>query len=210
MLAGLCSSQWVEFVQKTTIHYIGLKYNELHFPRLSWNALSNGSAVSPASIMSRIPVLALVNSRLGADIMIIRLRRVGLGCGKISVLCSQRFVPNAVACWLDMRQYLGLGAGNVLAAGPMRVELTKSEAGTSIAGLVERVGFDHATGAVASERILYGDIMLCVHANGVREASLAWHIFRQSRADLIAVGGGWAAPASAEPLEAMSWKTAAA
>jgi hypothetical protein len=166
--------------------------------------------------MNATPVLALVSSRLAADVIMIRLRRVGVEHGKISVVFPRRFTPNTVACWLDVAQNPIHASDRepVLAAGPLRVEFAKSGNSAPIADLIERAGFDHRVSAIVEHRLQFGDTLLCVHAEGEAEASIAWHVFKHSMAEMIAVGGSQAEAGvedvePAEPISAPHWSAAA-
>jgi hypothetical protein len=164
--------------------------------------------------MKFIPVIALVNSRLEADIAIIKLRRAGIDRAKISAIFPLRYVPNAVACWLLVRRCLTLdfGCETVLSAGPLNFESGKPGSEVSVVESIEKIGFDHETAAAFVGRLKMGETLICVHAANEREASVAWRVFRSSMADATAVGWGRAASifTPRERLHVPSWKPAAA
>jgi hypothetical protein len=141
--------------------------------------------------MSATPVLALINSRLGTDVVLVKLRRVGIDCRRISVIFPRRFVPNAVTCWLPVqsRPTFDVDCDPLLVAGPWRMRYGLSSQRAPIATLVERTGFDHGIAMDAVRHLQSGGTLLCVHAESEAEVSLAWHVLKHSMADLIAVGG---------------------
>jgi len=139
--------------------------------------------------MNAYPVIAAVNSRLHADVTIIRLRRIGIDPRKISAVFRQRLMPNSVACWLKFWRLPANLSGRklILAAGPWCAELEPKADETAVADLLTSLGFHQRDVAAAAERVAEGGILLCVHAENAVEISLAWHIFRHSGATAIAL-----------------------
>lgn len=139
--------------------------------------------------MNPILVLGLVSSRLHADVAIIKLRRAGIPCRRISAVFLERSSPNTAA-WLLPCRCLRQGSQEpVLIAGPLRAHLSKLGAGSSLAHLVEKAGFAHAVATAAEERLSFGEILLCVHARGAREASIARSVLKGSVAERVSVMG---------------------
>lgn len=141
--------------------------------------------------MNSFTVVASANSRLHADVILIRLRRAQVDCRKISVLFPTNSMPNAVGCWLPIAAHskLKVGQEEIACAGqlgkqPLSVAHPHDD-GREIAGLLTQSGVD-ATGAhVLVERLGQGHILLCVHASSEVEASIAWHVFRHACVDTI-------------------------
>lgn len=165
--------------------------------------------------MNATPVLALVNSRLGTDVVMIRLRRAGIECRKISAVFPRRFTPNAVACWLNIAQDKNLGSDSepISAAGPLREVFAESGNRASIADLIERAGFDRKAAAAAEHHLRFGENLLCVHAEDEAEVSIAWHVFKHSMVETIAVGGSLAETEAkvsrTDPISVPHWSAAA-
>ena len=141
--------------------------------------------------MNSFTVVASANSRLHADVILIRLRRAQIDCRKISVLFPTDAMPNAVGCWLPIARVskLQVGQETIGCAGQLAKQLTATapshDDGREIAGLLTETGVD-ATGAqVLVERLGQGHILLCVHASSEVEASVAWHVFRHACVDTI-------------------------
>lgn len=140
--------------------------------------------------MKAIPVLALVDSRLRSDVILIRLRRAGIDRRKISVVFPRRFIPNAVACWLDVPQKSAFGTTSepLLSAGAFRADCPFAENGDMIAESIERAGFDPKVSSSVARRLESGATLLCVHAEREEDVLLARQVFEESAADLVATG----------------------
>ena len=136
-------------------------------------------------------VVASANSRLHADVILIRLRRAQMDCRKISVLFPTQAMPNAVGCWLPIARdaKLKVGEENIGCAGQLGKELASTAHphgdGREVAGLLTHSGVDAMGAHVLVERLGQGHILLCVHASSEVEASIAWHVFRHSCVDTI-------------------------
>jgi hypothetical protein len=165
--------------------------------------------------MNVTPVLAVLKSRLGTDVAMIRLRRAGIDCKKISVVFPQRYTPNAIACWLKISPSPKLESGGepLLTAGPWRAEVAKAGSGASVGDLIERAGIDPAIAALIERQLQLGHTLACVHAESETETAIAWHLFKHSMAEMIVVGGASAAaedqPVPAEPRPILAWSVAA-
>jgi hypothetical protein len=144
--------------------------------------------------MKNLPVIASVNSRLQADVTLIRLRRAHISCRAISVLFPDHSMPNAVGCWLPIASKPGLRVGqeNIACAGNFRKQLgAVSEAhddGREVSDLLIHAGVDVMGAHILAERLGQGHILLCVHARNEAETAVAWHVFRHACADTIIVG----------------------
>jgi hypothetical protein len=144
--------------------------------------------------MKNLPVIASVNSRLHADVALIRLRRANISCRAISVLFPTHSMPNAVGCWLPIaaKSRLRVGSEDISCAGYFRKQLGGlSEAhddGREVADLLIHAGVDAMGAHILAERLGQGHTLLCVHAANEDETAAAWHVFRHSNADTIIVG----------------------
>jgi hypothetical protein len=144
--------------------------------------------------MKNLPVIASVNSRLHADVALIRLRRAKINFRAISVLFPIHSMPNAVGCWLPVaaRAKLRVGSGDIACAGFFRKQLSSPsvahEDGREVADLLVHAGVDLMGAHILAERLGQGHILLCVHADSDEEVAIAWHVFRHACADTIIVG----------------------
>jgi hypothetical protein len=140
--------------------------------------------------MKFIPVFAVADSRLHADVMLIRLRRADIPCNDISAFFPRRSIPNAVACWLRLNQNLSLKIGHeVFATAGRPPSLTKSSAKkfTAIAEVFSAAGIDSMSAHRLEEKLDQGHTLLCVWARDEAEASIAWQVFKTAGAETIVV-----------------------
>jgi hypothetical protein len=139
-----------------------------------------------------LPIVASVDSRLQADVIIVRLRRVGIPCDRIWAAFSRRRVPNAVACWLGVvkKPILYTEHGLVFTAGQLSAKFSDTSRGVSLVALLEKAGYEHSIACRMKERLEQGYILISVQGASEAETSLAWHVFDHSMAEILAVGEG--------------------
>ena len=136
-------------------------------------------------------ILANADSRLHADIMMIRLRRSGVNIDRISAIFSRRFVPNSFFFWLRRpRKVRSTESGeSFFAAGPLRTVFGKDDTVDSLRDKLLDLGFDHHAADHFAQSLWLGHAVLCVKAKDSDEAAVAWHIFQHSRAETVAISG---------------------
>ena len=143
--------------------------------------------------MNNFVVFASANSRLHADIILVRLRRAEIDYRKVSVLFPANSIPNAVGCWLPVASNSKLRAGReiIVCAGLLRKHSVGSSGGhddgREILDLLTQAGVDAPGADTLAERLGQGHIILGVHAANETQAAVAWHVFRHSCADSIVV-----------------------
>ena len=144
--------------------------------------------------MKNLPIIASFNSRLHADIALIRLRRANIKCSAISVLFPTHSMPNAVGCWLPVatKSSFRVGDEDISCAGHFRTQVggftEAHDDGREVADLLIHSGIDSMGAHILAERLGQGHILLCVHAGSEDETSAAWQVFRHCSADTIIVG----------------------
>jgi len=144
--------------------------------------------------VKNLPVIASVNSRLHADVTLIRLRHAHINVRDISVLFPAHSMPNAVGCWLPVADKSGLRVGqeNIACAGQFRKQLNATQEahddGREVSDLLMNAGIDAMGAHILAEKLGQGHILLCVHADTEAETSAAYRVFRKSAADTIIVG----------------------
>lgn len=151
--------------------------------------------------MKPIPVFAVADSRLHADVMLIRLRRADIPCGDISAFFPRQSVPNAVACWLRMHEKLTLKVGHesFAAAGKIHGLLKPfAIAATTVADLFRMTGLDRTSAQRLEEKLDQGHTLLSVSARNQEEASVAWHVFKHAGAETIVMGAEARAASAAD------------
>lgn len=161
-------------------------------------------------------VLAIAESRLHADIMMIRLRRAGINVDRISAMFSRRFAPISFFCWLrrprTLRSSLKDERGMVFAAGPLQKRIAGHDEVAAVPDLLQQLGLDRREAAHFSQALWNGHALLCVSVKNEDEAAIAWHIFKHSRAEDIAVTNHSLAERIAPPatpqLAAAAWPSA--
>lgn len=141
--------------------------------------------------MKKIPVVACANSRLHADVMLIRLRRAGVECSSISAFFPHGSMPNSVACWLPVskKEPMHVGSETIVPAGKSSDRHAGADAREMIASLIKS-GIDRPSALSLEEKLEQGHILISVSAANEAEASIAWHIFKHASAEAIVVGGG--------------------
>lgn len=169
--------------------------------------------------MNSLTLVASANSRLHADVILVRLRRAEIECRKISVLFPVHSMPNAVGCWLPLAPSspLKLGRETIARAGQFRKPAIAPdlahEDGREIISLLTHAGIDPTGAHLLAERLDQGHILLCVHADREVDASIAWHVFRHAGTDTMVVGAmpaGRPGRRSAEISPGTPWIPAAA
>lgn len=156
-------------------------------------------------------VFATADSRLHADIMMIRLRRAGIPINKVSALFSRRFAPNSFFFWLRRPRTLRSGSAkeSVFVAGPLERLFRRGGDVEEVAASLQSIGLAPLEADHLGRALWLGHAMLGVQAKTEDEVSIAWHIFKHARAENIAIAG----PAASEPAgktEPASWMPAVA
>lgn len=142
--------------------------------------------------MFSLPVLAEANSKLHADIAIIRLLRAGIRAEKISAIFQRDRAPNTVCCWLDEFHSLPINGGApTAAAGPLgRLFQSGHHDDDAFQLELERLGLTRDLMTRLVEKAADGQMILCVHARSEAEAAVAWHIFYHVEAENITCPAG--------------------
>lgn len=144
--------------------------------------------------VKNLPVIASVNSRLHADVALIRLRHARINCRHISVLFPADSMPNAVGCWLPVAEKSGLRVGPqvISCAGQLLKQLDARmeghDDGREVADLLIQAGVDAMGAHILADRLDQGHILICVHADNEAETKAAYGVFRKAAADTIIVG----------------------
>jgi len=135
-------------------------------------------------------VLATANSRLHADIMMIRLRRAGINIDRVSAIFSNRFAPNSFFFWLRSPRTLKSHANGdaFFAAGPLQQHMGNDDV-EHMPRTLRRLGLSQPEAAHFAQSLWLGHGVLCVQVKNQDEAAIVWHIFKHSRAEDIAIAG---------------------
>jgi len=142
--------------------------------------------------MSSLPVLAEANSRLHADIAIIRLLRAGIRSDKISAVFPRGRAPNSVCCSLSSFYKVPMASALPLAAAGLLGRLfRKGVRAADFDEQLENLGLTSEITSRLIEKMEDGRIVLCVHARNEPEAAIAWHIFHHVGAENIMCPTGY-------------------
>jgi len=129
--------------------------------------------------MSSIPVFADAQSRLLADLAIVRLVRAGIPTERISAVFPRRRAPNTVCCWFkNVVSIPNPTKWPVAASGLLRKLLYKGARASHVARELDSLGLSRESAEKILEKTEEGQIVLCVHARTEKEAAIAWHIFQ--------------------------------
>jgi hypothetical protein len=157
------------------------------FQTVRLHLLRKGSGnLQTFSPMSSLPVLAEANSKLHADIAIIRLLRAGIRSEKISAIFPRNRAPNTVCCWLSSFHRVPITSSSPIAAAGLLGRLFKKGVrATEFDEQMENLGLTAEITARLVEKMEDGRIVLCVHARNEAEAAVAWRIFERVAAENI-------------------------
>ena len=132
-------------------------------------------------------VFTTASSRLHADLIVIRLKRAGIDCSKISVIAPKRSAPYAMMCWLRGHlRALKFNGDQVTAAGSWK-ELDLSSESALVRSL-HRAGLGMQDAHTFAERMARGEIIIRVRSENADEIAIAWHTCRELGAEEIAFG----------------------
>ena len=136
-------------------------------------------------------VFATADSRLHADIMMIRLRRAGLNIDRVSAIFSHQFAPNSFFFWLKSPRTLRCRTKgeSFFVAGPLQHSFGGGDEVEAVPSVLRKMGVDRSEAGRLARALWLGHGVLCVHAKNQDEAAVAWHIFKHSRAAEIVVSG---------------------
>lgn len=138
--------------------------------------------------MPHTALIASANSRLHADVMLIRLRRSGIACNQISTWFPQHHMPNAAACWLPVGRahHVQIGGKTVVMAGPLHQRVSSCKDAKSVIALLMASGLDRATAESVEEKIEQGHILIFVDAHNADEAAVTQQVYARSSAEFVA------------------------
>jgi hypothetical protein len=136
---------------------------------------------STRSPMSHILVYATAESRLHADLLIVRLKRAGIATGLISVLYPSKHRPNSTRCWIRGNISYSSPHGEVTVSGMLALRLAAVKAKRQRDGLANslaEIGFSHDQGLNVAERLNGARIVVAVEIADHAELPAINHTFR--------------------------------
>ena len=140
--------------------------------------------------MNKTFIFATSPSRLSADLLIIRLKRVGISTSTISALFPSKSRPNSALCWLGAC-LTSTGWRNedmsLTVAGPLRRYFGGKQADRGVADRLVGTGLADESARQLEEKLRQGEIVVCIQAENERQMSLAWHVCYQMNTESLLV-----------------------
>lgn len=138
--------------------------------------------------MSHLLVYATAESRLHADLVVVRLKHAGIDTDLISVIHPAGARPNSAFCWLDGTSTVPLtSGGSTTISGLFRNSLSDvSKNPTSgLADRMSRLGLTHDQGMNIEESLLENRIIILVEVHDEFELPAIFHTFRGLAAEKV-------------------------
>jgi hypothetical protein len=132
--------------------------------------------------MSHLLVYATTESRLHADLVVVRLKRAGISTAMISILNPQSRSTNSALCWISGSAYVPLSSGDgVSVSGSLSRALNngaKRHPASSFCDRMGRLGLGHEQCASLENSLLEGRIVIAVEAHDEFELPAIYHTLR--------------------------------
>jgi hypothetical protein len=131
--------------------------------------------------MSHLLVYATADSRLHADLLIVRLKRAGIATGLISVLYPSKLRPNSTRCWIRGNMAYSTPCGEVTVSGMLGLRLAALKSKWNREPLVEgltEIGLSRDQSANVAERINGNSIVVAVEIADEADLPAIYHTFR--------------------------------
>jgi hypothetical protein len=139
--------------------------------------------------MSHLLVYATAESRLHADLVVVRLRRAGIDADLISVIHPYAARPNSALCWLNGALTVPLSSGETASvSGLLRLALADPDGNARSNALVERLvrlGLSREQGLNIEESLLENRIIIAVEVHDEFELPAIFHTFRGLAAEKV-------------------------
>ncbi len=140
--------------------------------------------------MKSTVVFATANSRLHADIMMIRLRRAGIDIDRVSAIFSRCFAPNTFFFWLRKpRALVDQNEESFFVAGPIQRLFGRRDNVDSLPHKLTEIGLERRAADHLGDSLHMGQAMLCVQVKNRDELEVVLDIFHHSKAENIALNG---------------------
>jgi hypothetical protein len=129
--------------------------------------------------MSHLLVLASTDSRLHADLLIVRLRRAGIATESVSVFHPTPLRPNSTVCWIRGAANYSLSSGEaVTVAGSLGRKLVSDKRKlSSFLDSLQSLGFSHEQSLGIEEKLLENYIIIAAEVIGESDLRAIYHTF---------------------------------
>lgn len=131
--------------------------------------------------MSHLLVYATADSRLHADLLIVRLRKAGIATSLISVLYPTKLRPNSTHCWIRGNMSYQTECGEVTVSGILGLRLAALKSNWNHESLVNgltEIGLSHEQSLGVTERLNGNSIVVSVETTDADELPAIYHTFR--------------------------------
>jgi hypothetical protein len=138
--------------------------------------------------MSHLLVYATAESRLHADLVVVRLKQAGIDTDLISVIHPAGGRPNSAFCWLDGTSPMPLSSGGTAFVSGLFRHSLEDAGRTRSAGLADRLnrlGLTHDRGMNIEESLLENRIIVLVEVHDEFELPPIFHTFRGLAAEKV-------------------------
>jgi hypothetical protein len=131
--------------------------------------------------MSHLLVYATTESRLHADLVVVRLKRAGISTSSISILHPESLRPNSALCWMNGSAFLHLSTGQSVSISGSLSRSLKGEGGANGASFADRMGklgLDNQQRSSLEESLLENRIVIAVEVHDEFEMPAIYHTLR--------------------------------
>lgn len=132
--------------------------------------------------MSHLLVYATTDSRLHADLLVVRLKRSGIATGLISVLYPSKLRPNSTRCWIRGSMPFPLESGDeVTVSGMLGLRLNalgKRWGRSSLVDGLTEIGLSHEQSMNVEESLRGNSIVVAVEVADEGDLPSIYHTLR--------------------------------
>jgi hypothetical protein len=139
--------------------------------------------------MSHLLVYATAESRLHADLVVVRLKQAGIDTDLISVIHPAAARPNSALCWLNGMSSLPMtSGGSTSVSGLFRYALSdvsRNNGSSSLADRLSCLGLTHDQGMSIEESLMENRIIVLVEVHDEYDLPAIFHTFRGLAAEKV-------------------------
>jgi hypothetical protein len=131
--------------------------------------------------MSHLLVYATTESRLHADLVVVRLRRAGIETAAISILHPEALRPNSALCWINGSAFMHLSSGQAVSVSGALSRTLRHDGeanGESFGDRMSKLGLNHQQGKSLEESLLENRIVIAIEVNDEYDMPTIYHTLR--------------------------------
>jgi hypothetical protein len=131
--------------------------------------------------MSHLLVYATTESRLHADLVVVRLKRAGISTESISILHPESLRPNSASCWINGSAFMHLASGQAVSVSGALSRALKEDGeanGSSFTDRMSKLGLNHEQGSSLEESLLEHRIVIAVEVSDEYDMPAIYHTLR--------------------------------